>query len=92
MRMQRRPAAEAVGRERKERSHADERSRVDDEPGTRLLETKDELFKLRFTLATGQLDKYHRINELRRDIARISHAAARARDRGSRSAEGRRSP
>jgi large subunit ribosomal protein L29 len=38
----------------------------------RLVETKDELFKIRFTHATGQLDKYHRIPELRRDIARIS--------------------
>jgi large subunit ribosomal protein L29 len=38
----------------------------------RLIETKDELFKIRFTHATGQLDKYHRIPELRRDIARIS--------------------
>jgi large subunit ribosomal protein L29 len=38
----------------------------------RLVETKDELFKLRFTHATGQLDKYHRIPELKRDIARIS--------------------
>ena len=38
----------------------------------RLVEAKDELFKIRFTHATGQLDKYHRIPELRRDIARIS--------------------
>ena len=38
----------------------------------RLIETKDELFKIRFTHATGQLDKYHRIPELRRDVARIS--------------------
>ena len=38
----------------------------------RLVGTKDELFKIRFTHATGQLDKYHRIPELRRDIARIS--------------------
>ena len=55
---------------------------------TRLLETKDELFKLRFTLATGQLDKYHRIKELRRDVARI---ATLLREREIAEAEGRES-
>jgi large subunit ribosomal protein L29 len=48
------------------------RELTDDVLQTRLLETKDELFKIRFTHATGQLDKYHRIQELRRDVARIS--------------------
>jgi len=48
------------------------RELTDDILASRLIETKDELFKLRFTHATGQLDKYHRITELRRDIARIS--------------------
>ena len=61
---------------------------LNDEPGTRLLETKDELFKLRFTLATGQLDKYHRIKELRRDVARI---ATLLREREIAEAEGRES-
>ena len=37
----------------------------------RLRETKDELFKLRFQLATGQLSNYGRIREVRRDIARL---------------------
>ena len=37
----------------------------------RLRETKDELFKLRFQLATGQLRNYARIGEARRDIARL---------------------
>jgi large subunit ribosomal protein L29 len=37
----------------------------------RLRETKDELFKLRFQLATGQLSNYARIGEARRDIARL---------------------
>lgn len=32
---------------------------------------KDELFKLRFQLATGQLDNPMRIREVRRTIARI---------------------
>ena len=34
-------------------------------------EAKDELFKLRFQLATGQLSNYARIGEVRRDIARL---------------------
>ena len=37
----------------------------------RLDETKEELFNLRFQNATGQLDNYKRIKELRRDVARI---------------------
>ena len=36
-----------------------------------LRETKDELFKLRFQLATGQLSNYARIGQVRRDIARL---------------------
>jgi large subunit ribosomal protein L29 len=48
------------------------RELTDDLLEARLLETKDELFKIRFTHATGQLDKHHRIQELRRDVARIS--------------------
>jgi large subunit ribosomal protein L29 len=34
-------------------------------------ESKDELFKLRFQLATGQLSNYARITQVRRDIARL---------------------
>jgi large subunit ribosomal protein L29 len=34
-------------------------------------ESKDELFKLRFQLATGQLSNYTRIKQVRRDIARL---------------------
>jgi large subunit ribosomal protein L29 len=34
-------------------------------------ESKDQLFKLRFQLATGQLSNYTRIREVRRDIARL---------------------
>ena len=37
----------------------------------KLDETKEELFNLRFQNATGQLDNYKRIKELRRDVARI---------------------
>ncbi|TYO93838.1 50S ribosomal protein L29 [Desulfallas thermosapovorans] len=34
-------------------------------------DTKDELFRLRFQLATGQLDNPMRIKEVRRNIARV---------------------
>jgi large subunit ribosomal protein L29 len=37
----------------------------------RLTETKEELFNLRFQNATGQLDNYKRLNELKKDIARL---------------------
>ena len=37
----------------------------------RVRETRDELFKLRFQLATGQLSNYARIGQVRRDIARL---------------------
>jgi large subunit ribosomal protein L29 len=33
---------------------------------------KEELFNLRFQLATGQLDNVARVKELRRDVARIA--------------------
>jgi large subunit ribosomal protein L29 len=34
-------------------------------------DTKDELFRLRFQLATGQLDNPMRLKEVRRNIARV---------------------
>jgi large subunit ribosomal protein L29 len=37
----------------------------------RVAEAKDELFKLRFQLATGQLSNYARLGQLRKDIARL---------------------
>ncbi|MDQ3956643.1 MAG: 50S ribosomal protein L29 [Actinomycetota bacterium] len=40
----------------------------------RLNETKEELFNLRFQNATGQLDNYARLAELRRDVARLRTA------------------
>ncbi len=42
-----------------------------DELERRLAETKEELFNLRFQNATGQLDNYKRLGELRKDIARL---------------------
>jgi large subunit ribosomal protein L29 len=43
----------------------------DDELQTRLAEAKQELFNMRFELATGQRDNTARIGDVRRDIARI---------------------
>ncbi|MDQ3958291.1 MAG: 50S ribosomal protein L29 [Actinomycetota bacterium] len=37
----------------------------------RLVDTKEELFNLRFQNATGQLDNYKRLTELRKDVARL---------------------
>jgi large subunit ribosomal protein L29 len=37
----------------------------------RLIEIREELFNLRFQNATGQLDNYSRLGELKRDIARL---------------------
>lgn len=42
-----------------------------DELERRLAETKEELFNLRFQNATGQLDNYKRLGELRKDVARM---------------------
>lgn len=39
---------------------------------TRLGETKEELFSLRFQHATGQLENYGRLGELRREVARLN--------------------
>ena len=47
------------------------RDLLDDELERRLEETREELFNLRFQHATGQLDNYRRLRELRRDVARI---------------------
>jgi large subunit ribosomal protein L29 len=43
----------------------------DDELGGRLRELQEELFNLRFQLATGQIENVGRIRIVRRDIARL---------------------
>jgi large subunit ribosomal protein L29 len=48
------------------------RELTDDEIETRLVETKEELFNLRFQNATGQLDNYRRLGQLRREVARLN--------------------
>lgn len=45
------------------------------ELNNKLNEHKAELFNLRFQLATGQLENPMRINEVRKDIARIKTIA-----------------
>jgi len=42
-----------------------------DELHSRIAELKEEQFNLRFQLATGQLDNHRRLQEVKRDIARI---------------------
>ena len=42
-----------------------------DELSDQLLSLKKEQFNLRFQAATGQLEKTHRVEVVRRDIARI---------------------
>jgi large subunit ribosomal protein L29 len=43
----------------------------DEELETRLRETKEELFNLRFQHVTGQLDNYARLGQLKKEVARI---------------------
>ncbi|MDR3508179.1 MAG: 50S ribosomal protein L29 [Caulobacteraceae bacterium] len=49
----------------------DVRGLTTDQLADELLKLKKEQFNLRFQAATGQLEKTHRVNEVRRDIARI---------------------
>ena len=55
------------------------RELTDDVLEMRLAEAKDELFKLRFGLATGQLDDSTRLSLARREIARM-HTLRRERE------------
>ncbi|TAM91749.1 MAG: 50S ribosomal protein L29 [Jatrophihabitans sp.] len=51
--------------------NAELRELHDDELETKLREAKEELFNLRFQMATGQLDNNRRLRDVRHDIARI---------------------
>ncbi len=42
-----------------------------DQLADQLVSLKKEQFNLRFQKATGQIEKTHRVNEVRKDIARI---------------------
>jgi large subunit ribosomal protein L29 len=50
---------------------ADVRSLSADQLSETLLTLKKEQFNLRFQRATGQMEKTHRVDEVRKDIARI---------------------
>jgi large subunit ribosomal protein L29 len=51
---------------------AELRELPDDELYVRIESAKEELFNLRFQLATGQLDNTARLKELRHDVARLA--------------------
>lgn len=57
------------------------RELTEDELITRLRETKEELFNLRFQLATGQLNNNRRLRLVRREIARV-YTVLRERELG----------
>lgn len=50
---------------------AELRNLSSDQLHEQLLSLKKEQFNLRFQKATGQFEKTHRVNEIRKDIARI---------------------
>ena len=49
----------------------DVRKMSSDQLQDNLLQLKKEQFNLRFQAATGQMEKTHRVDEIRKDIARI---------------------
>ena len=51
---------------------AELRELPDEELTARIESAKEELFNLRFQLATGQLDNTSRLKELKRDVARAA--------------------
>jgi large subunit ribosomal protein L29 len=63
------------------REAAELRGITDAELVTRLREAKEELFNLRFQVATGQLDNNARLRSVRRNIARI-YTVMRERELG----------
>lgn len=58
---------------------ADLRELTDDALLHRLVETKQELYNLRFRNATGQLDSVAELGKLRREVARVN-TVLRARE------------
>jgi large subunit ribosomal protein L29 len=64
-----------------ETTAAQMRDLTEEELLTRLSEAKEELFNLRFQVATGQLDNNRRLHTVRRDIARI-YTVMRERELG----------
>ncbi len=63
------------------------RELTDDELSDRVRESKEELFNLRFQMATGQLDNNRRLRTVRQDIARV-YTVLRERELGLASGPG----
>ena len=61
----------------------DVRRMTQDQLSDQLLSLKKEQFNLRFQAATGQLEKTHRVEEVRRDIARIKTILGERRRKAS---------
>ena len=61
---------------------AELRELTDEELVLRVREAKEELFNLRFQMATGQMDNNRRLRTVRHDIARI-YTVMRERELGS---------
>ena len=57
------------------------RELTDEELTDRLRESKEELFNLRFQMATGQLDNNRRLRTVRQEIARV-YTVLRERELG----------
>lgn len=57
------------------------RELTDEELNTKLRESKEELFNLRFQTATGQLTNNHRLRTVRQEIAR-TYTVLRERELG----------
>ena len=57
------------------------RELTDDELTDRVRESKEELFNLRFQMATGQLDNNRRLRTVRQEIARV-YTVLRERELG----------
>ena len=55
---------------------ADVRGLTPDQSEETLLNLKKEQFNLRFQAATGQMEKTHRVSQIRKDIARIKTVAS----------------
>lgn len=55
---------------------AEARRKTADQLKDELLKLRKEQFNLRFQAATGQMEKTHRVREVRRDIARIKTVMA----------------
>ena len=59
---------------------SDIRKMTADEINNKIAEIKNELFELRMKQATGTLEKPHRINALRKDVARLKTVLSEMKD------------